>query len=254
MLNSLTGSADELSNRIRAITLMTQLIQEAQKEGIHFMENKSMDIPALMITDALRSELRREDERVLLNYGFIKFIEISRKDDILILPKEVDKTLKKVAKKYPYTLQTMILSPCKNFGKTFSVIIIMEEIPTIGWITDSECSQLKPPTYHETLKHWAHIAETICETLSNGSQKWYTLYLSSTTIIQSNEIIENGTVEKMEAQQTPIRIEIPSTIAEVTLIGLSDPGIQQEAQKMMEEDSDLTADATSTVSEQLAKQ
>lgn len=57
-------SVDELNNCIGDITLMTQLIQEEQKEGIQFVKNKSIDSPTLMITDALRSELRQEDERM----------------------------------------------------------------------------------------------------------------------------------------------------------------------------------------------
>lgn len=83
---TLAGSANDLNNRIRAIILMTQLIQDKQKKGIQFVESKCMDIPAVMITEAPRSELRKEDERILLNYGFIKFIEISEEDDIFILP------------------------------------------------------------------------------------------------------------------------------------------------------------------------
>ena len=72
---------------------------------------------------------------------------------------------KKVAKKYPYTLQTMVLGPYENFDKTFSVVKILEEILAMGWLTDSERLQLKPPTYHEALRYRAHIAETIREAL-----------------------------------------------------------------------------------------
>lgn len=58
----------------------------------------------------------------------------------------------------------------------------------------------------------------------------------------------------MEAQQSLIRIEIPSTIAEITVIGLIDPEIQQEAQKMIIDDGpDPTTDISSITSQELQK-
>lgn len=58
----------------------------------------------------------------------------------------------------------------------------------------------------------------------------------------------------MQAQQSLIRIEIPSTIVEITVIGLTDPEIQQEAQKMIADKGlDPTTDVSSITSQELQK-
>lgn len=75
-------------------------------------------IPEIILTNAPSSVLREEEKRILLRYGFVKYMEIKEEDDISILPEEVYRTLRMVVKEYPYTLQTFILSPCKRTRKT----------------------------------------------------------------------------------------------------------------------------------------
>lgn len=193
-------------------------------------------IPEIILTNAPSSVLREEEKRILLRYGFVKYMEIKEEDDISILPEEVHKTLRMVVKEYPYTLQTFILSPLKNDKENFSVIRILEDTALYTmWSTTEDLCQVDCFTNYEALRQRAHIAGAICMELTDDSQKWYTLYISSTTIIQTMKIIGNGTVERMKADQALIRMEIPSSITEVTAFGLTNPRIREDSYRIIPE-------------------
>lgn len=72
--------------------------------------------------------------------------------------------------------------------------------------------------------------------LMDDSQPWYTLYLSSNLVIQTQEIFAGGAiVEKMKTRTKPIKLEIPSSFEELMAIRMSHDPVRRLVQQMVPE-------------------
>lgn len=82
----------------------------------------------------------KEEHRILYKYGFISYAQIKRKEDLHFLLEDHQKVLWHIVKEFPIVLETYNLSPSKNNMSTFSVIQILEELPSLTWITPEDVS------------------------------------------------------------------------------------------------------------------
>lgn len=69
------------------------------------------------------------------------------------------------------------------------------------WDASENLFQIYCFTNYETFRQRARSAEAIYTELTDNTQKWYTLYIS-TAISQTIEIFGQGTVERMKTEQT----------------------------------------------------
>ena len=72
---------------------------------------------------------------------------------------------------------------------------------------------------------------------SPEGEAWYTLYYSPSIVIQAETIIGSGTVEKVNKGHAPLHIVLPSSLPEITAIGMNTPRILEQAQLIAPVDS-----------------
>ena len=73
--------------------------------------------------------------------------------------------------------------------------------------------------------HFAHMLLLDWLTFYSIGRRWS----NHCPVIQTMEILGNSTVERMRKDHAPIRIELPSSLSEVTALGLADPRIHDVA-------------------------
>lgn len=170
----------------------------------------------------------------LFSSGFVRYINIIDEKILQILPTEASKVLKKVVKEYPYSLITYVLA----VGE-FYLLRICSEFPDPITFSHEDLEDVAETwSKCEISRQWAFTIEDISLQLSGEKgEAWYTVYYSPNMLIQASEVIGSGTVEKLKKGHAPLQIVLPSSLEEVTAIGLFTPQILEAAQKIAPADS-----------------
>lgn len=91
-------------------------------------------------------------------------------------------------------LEIYNLSPNRNNMSTFSVIRILEEMPSLTWITPKDVLRTKDINLSDILRTRAFLSDQLMVELMDESQSWYTLYLFSNLVIQTQDIFAGGAI------------------------------------------------------------
>lgn len=219
-----TECVENIQINTRAAALMTQLVGE-EIERIQLSEGTSHYIPKLILTGSPRHLFREEQKKTLLSTGFVRFIEINEEKNLAILTLEIVRVLKTFCKNYPYTLQIFVLSQ-----GTYSLVRILIELPLLTRISSEDLPIKEAFSQYEISKQWAYNIEHISYQLGEKGEEWYTLYILNTTVIQAMEVSGPGTVEQRNKYRAPMLVELPSSLPEVTALGMANPKVLEEAQ------------------------
>lgn len=159
-------------------------------------------------------------KRKLLSTRFIRYVNIVDEKNLQIFPTEASRVLKKVVKEYPYSLITYVLA----IGE-FYLLRICSDLPDPITLSQEDVEDVAEVwTKCKVSKQRAFTVEDISLQLSGKEgEAWYTIYYSPNMVIQASEVIGSGTVEKLKKGHVPLQIILPSSLEEVTAIGLFTP-------------------------------
>lgn len=95
-------------------------------------------------------------------------------------------------------------------------------MPSLTWITPEDITRTRAIGLSDILRTRAFLADQLMIELMDETQQWYTLYLSSNLVIQTQELFAGeAIVEKIKAGTKPIKLEVPNSFEELMAIGLS---------------------------------
>lgn len=81
---------------------------------------------------------------------------------------------------------------------------------------------LEKYTRIDILKQRAVNIEAISHELKEHGNNWYTLYCTTSVVIQASEVIGTSTVERVKEGHAPLQVTLPCSLAEVTALGITD--------------------------------
>eukprot|EP00268_Persea_americana_P034668 TRINITY_DN3428_c0_g3_i1.p1 TRINITY_DN3428_c0_g3~~TRINITY_DN3428_c0_g3_i1.p1 ORF type:complete len:225 (+),score=31.09 TRINITY_DN3428_c0_g3_i1:3767-4441(+) len=186
-------------------------------------------MPSIWLTNETGSEYEEERKQLLLSTGFVRFMNVHKEKNLQILPSEGVKVLKNVVKEYPYSIITYVLATGE-----FYLLRICSDLPSLQVLSHEDLEDVDNEwSRKDILKQRAFTMEDISLHLNNTEEEgWYTIYYSSQMVIQAGEVIGSGTVEKLKKDRAPLQIVLPSSLGEITAIGLQHPQVLEEAQKI----------------------
>lgn len=100
---------------------------------------------------------------------FISYAQIKRKEDFYFLPDEQQRILRQIVKEFPMVLETYNLSPSRNNMSTFSVIRILEEMPSLTLITPEDVLRTKDIGLSDVLRTRAFLSDQLMVELMDDS-------------------------------------------------------------------------------------
>lgn len=139
-----------------------------------------------------------------------------------------------MVKEYPYSIITYVLAT-----GDFYLLRICPDLPNPQTFSHEDLEDVAEEWSKKDIsKQRAFIMEDISLHLNSTEEEgWYTIYYSLSMVIQAGKVIGSGTVEKLKKGHAPLQIVLPSSLEEITAIGLQTPQIFDEAQRIAPVDS-----------------